>query len=88
MKTEKRFWVVVALVFVAILVWHITSAIIPPVIIPVTPKIAAIDIRAILPPHAKRFSTMPPKPKNASEIKEAAISVAGRPLKLSGISLS
>ncbi len=29
MKTEKRFWVVVALVFVAILVWHITSAIIP-----------------------------------------------------------
>lgn len=29
MKTEKRFWVVVTLVFVAILVWHITSAIVP-----------------------------------------------------------
>ena len=29
MKAEKRFWVIVALVFVAILVWHITSAIVP-----------------------------------------------------------
>lgn len=29
LKTEKRFWVVVALVFVAILVWHITSAMVP-----------------------------------------------------------
>ncbi len=29
MKTEKRFWLVVALVFVAILVWHITSAMVP-----------------------------------------------------------
>ncbi len=29
MKNEKRFWATVALVFVAILVWHITSAIVP-----------------------------------------------------------
>lgn len=29
MKHEKRFWVTVALVFVAILVWHITSAMVP-----------------------------------------------------------
>ncbi len=29
MKNEKRFWVTVALVFVAILVWHITSAMVP-----------------------------------------------------------
>lgn len=29
MKSEKRFWVVVLLAFVAILVWHITSAIVP-----------------------------------------------------------
>ncbi len=29
MKDEKKFWVIVALVFVAILVWHITSALIP-----------------------------------------------------------
>ncbi len=29
MKTEKRFWVVVALVFTAIIVWHVTSAIVP-----------------------------------------------------------
>ncbi|MBE7092044.1 MAG: AI-2E family transporter [Clostridiales bacterium] len=29
MKNEKRFWVTVAIVFVAILVWHFTSAIVP-----------------------------------------------------------
>lgn len=29
MKNEKRFWATVALVFIAILVWHITSAMIP-----------------------------------------------------------
>lgn len=29
MKNEKRFWATVALVFVAILVWHITSAMVP-----------------------------------------------------------
>lgn len=29
MKNEKRFWGVVALVFVAIIVWHVTSAIVP-----------------------------------------------------------
>ncbi|MBR6765462.1 MAG: AI-2E family transporter [Clostridia bacterium] len=29
MKNEKKFWVIVALVFVAILVWHITSALVP-----------------------------------------------------------
>lgn len=29
MKTERRFWGVVALVFTAIIVWHVTSAIVP-----------------------------------------------------------
>ena len=29
MKRERKFWVTVALVFVAILVWHVTSAMVP-----------------------------------------------------------
>ena len=50
-------------------------------------KIAFISIKPS-PPYLNKFSTMPSKPKKARDTNEAAINVAGRTLKCSGISLS